>query len=399
MPLCSILSYKVQREVSLLSLSNTISFYHIFLISVHWVRYIVFDSFFKDWSQEDYFANIMKQEFFSFSSRYSDFWIVSDDEFIQMSYQTNINSFNNSSKSSIIETLQNRIQKLKRINSNSIRHIIEQSREISILISKEMRNFRFFTALRSITSIREKKNKIKVNFFSIYNLNIDVKLWILKIENFFYLQNILDSLLQATCAISYFSDILKRRTQRLKLIENTQSFSNWQNLQTWLTTNYDRQSAKLNADLIMKKIIMKTKKRIHEFIIKFETIMTNLNWNELTVCSIFRKKLSKNILDTIHLLHSKNWSETFVAFKTLAQNAENYLRIEKRAYENNYDDMKVRKRVRFSESKTYKTNQNKIAEWLNRHQKNYAMKRERRRRKKKQFVLELWKKKTLSEEF
>ena len=41
----SILSYKVQREVSLLSLSNIISFYHIFLISVtlsslHNIRFI-----------------------------------------------------------------------------------------------------------------------------------------------------------------------------------------------------------------------------------------------------------------------------------------------------------------------------------------------------------------------
>ena len=124
-----------------------------------------------------------------------------------------------------------------------------------------MRNFRFFTALKSIISNKEKKNKIKVNSSSIYNFNIDVKLWILKIENFFYLQNISDSLFQATCAISYFSDILKRRTQKLKLIENTQLFSNWQNLQTWLTINYDRQSTKLNADLIMKRIVIKTKKK------------------------------------------------------------------------------------------------------------------------------------------
>ena len=127
---------------------------------------------------------------------------------------------------------------------------------------------------------------------------------------------------------------------------------------------------------------MKTKKRVHEFIIKFETIVTNLNWNESTVCSTFRKKLNKNILDTIHLLHSKDWSETFVAFKSLAQDAENYLRIEKKAYEDNYDDMRVRKRVRFSESETYRANQNKVA-----HQKNYAMKRERRRRKENNLCL------------
>ena len=159
-------------------------------------------------------------------------------------------------------------------------------------------------------------------------------------QNFFYLQNMSDLLLQTTCVNSYFNDILKRRTQQLRLVENTQSFSNWQSLQLWLTTNYDRQSAKLNANLVMKRIEMKSDEKMHDFINKFGTSVTNLNWNELAVCLTFRKKLNKDIFDTIHLLHSKNWSKTFATFKSLTQNVGNHFRIKKIPYENNYNDMK-----------------------------------------------------------
>ena len=241
-------------------------------------------------------------KFFSFSSRYFDFWIVSDDESINMNRHS---SFNNSSKTSMIESLKNRIRELKRLKS--LHYIIEQQKEISILISKKLRNLRLSTKLKSFTkSSRENEKKIKVNSFSIYSFSIDVKLWILKIQNFFYLQNISNSLLQIICVISYFNDILKRRIQRLRLTENIRFFSNWQNLQLWLTINYDRQSAKLNVDLAMKKIKMREEKKVHDFINKFETIVANLKWNESAICSTFKKKLNKDIFDTVHLLHSKD---------------------------------------------------------------------------------------------
>ena len=325
---------------------------------------------------------------FSFSSRYFDPWVVSDDESIDMNRHS---SFSSSSKASMIESLKNRIWELKRLKS--LHHIIEQQKEISILISRELRNLRFSTKLRSFTrSSRKDEKKIKVNSSSIYSLSIDVKLWILKVQNFFYLQNISNSLLQITCVISYFNDILKRRIQRLRLAEDIRFFSNWQNLQLWLTINYDRQSAKLNADLAMKKIKMKEEERMHDFINKFETIVADLNWNESAICSTFKKKLNRDILDTVHLLHSKDWSKTFAVFKTLTHDAENHLRIEKRAYEKVYNsstsDYQKRKRVRFSsESEDSRRIRNKSKVWSNRHQEDYAIKKERRRRKENNLCL------------
>ena len=300
-------------------------------------------------------------------------------------------SFSSSSKASMIESLKNRIRELKRLKS--LHHIIEQQRKISILTSKELRNLRLSTKLRFLTkSSKKNERKIKVNFSSIYNLSIDVKLWILKIQNFFYLQNISNSLLQITCVISYFNDILKRRIQRLRLAEDIRFFSNWQNLQLWLTINYDRQSAKLNVDLAMKKIEMKEKKRMHDFINRFETIVANLNWNESAICSTFRKKLNRDIFDTVHLLHSKDWSKTFAVFKTLTHDAESHLRIEKRVYEKVYNssisDYQKRKRVRFSnESEDSREIRDKSKIWSNRHQEDYAIKKERRRKRKNNFCL------------
>ena len=327
-------------------------------------------------------------KFFSFSSKYFDLWIISDDESIDMNRHS---SFSSSSKASMIESLKNRIRELKRLKS--LYHIIEQQRKISILISKKLRSLRFSTKLRFLTeSSKKNEEKIKINFFSIYSLSIDVKLWILKIQNFFYLQNISNSLLQITCVISYFNDILKRRIQRLRLAENIRFFSNWQNLQLWLTINYDRQLAKLNADLAMKKIKMKEKERVHDFINKFKTIVTNLKWNESAICSTFRKKLNRDIFDTVYLLHSKNWSKTFAVFKALTHDAESHLRIEKRAYEkiynNSTNDYQRRKRIRFSnESEDSRKNRNKSKIWSNRHQKNYAIKKERRKKKENNLCL------------
>ena len=327
-------------------------------------------------------------KFFSFSSKYFDLWVVSDDESIDMNRH---NSFNSSSKTSMIESLKNRIRKLKRLKS--LHHIIEQQRKISILISKELRNLRLSTRLRSFTKSNKKnERKIKVNFSSIYSLSIDVKLWILKIQNFFYLQNISNSLLQIICVISYFNDILKRRIQRFRLAEDIRFFSNWQNLQLWLTINYDRQSAKLNVDLAMKKIKMREEKKVHDFINKFETIVANLKWNESAICSTFKKKLNRDIFDTVHLLHSRDWSKTFAVFKALTHDAENHLRIEKRAYEKVYNnstsDYQKRKRIRFSrKSEDSRKIRNKLKIWSNRHQEDYAIKKERRKKRKNNFCL------------
>ena len=129
---------------------------------------------------------------------------------------------------------------------------------------------------------------------------------------------------------------------------------------------------------------MKKDERMHDFINRFETIVTNLNWNESTIYLIFRKKPNKNIFNTVYFLHSKNWSKIFVIFKTLTQNVENHLKIEKRIYDDEYNDIinkdQERKRIRFSsESKNYRSRRNKFENWSNRLQQNYAVKRKRRK--------------------
>ena len=125
---------------------------------------------------------------------------------------------------------------------------------------------------------------------------------------------------------------------------------------------------------------------MHDFIYRFETIVTNLKWNESAICSTFKKKLNKDIFDTVHLLHSKDWSKTFAVFKALTYNAESHLRIKKKAYEkvynNSTNNYQKRKRIRFSnESEDFRKNRNKSKIWSNRHQKNYAIKKEWRRKK------------------
>lgn len=144
-------------------------------------------------------------------------------------------------------------------------------------------------------------------------------------------------------------------------------------MQLWLTINYDKHSTKLNVDSIMKRMIMKNDKKMHDFINRFETIVANLKWNETTMCSTFRKKSIKEIFDIVYLLHSKNWLKTFAAFKTLTQNAENHFRIEKRTCENNYNDIiknyQNRKRMRFSIESKNQWNRSKFEKKPNRYLK------------------------------
>ena len=173
----------------------------------------------------------------------------------------------------------------------------------------------------------------------------------MKVQDFFYLQNINDFTLQTICVISYFNDILKKRTQRLKLAENTKSFLSWTNLQKWLKNNYEKISAKLNAELTMKKINIRYNERIQNFVNKFEIIVTELNWNKSTIYFSFKKKLISNLFNVIHFLHSKEWFENFVRFKKLAHETENHIKIDNKMQEKKKKQKFSKKKVKFFENK------------------------------------------------
>ena len=177
---------------------------------------------------------------------------------------------------------------------------------------------------------------------------VDVRLWILKMDDYFSMQHIADLAAQATCALSYFNDAVKRRTQRLRLTGDIEPFTSWPRLQTWLKENYGPPDTRLEANLAMDRCQMKSREPIQEFINRFETIIADLDWNEPAVCASFRKKLSRDIVDTVHMLHPGGWPETFATFKRYAQEADNHLRIGKRAQEEHSSPPRA-ERIRFDQ--------------------------------------------------
>ena len=194
-------------------------------------------------------------------------------------------------------------------------------------------------------SVVSNQEKVKGNPPPIFNPGNDARLWILEMDDHFHLRNISEPYTQATCARSYFNYKLRARVQRLRLAGLTQPFSDWTRLQAWLLENYGPTDTRLDADLAMDKLVMKYKESVQEFVNRFETVIADLDWNEPAVCAAFRKRLNRDIVDTVHLLHPQGWPTTFASWKRLTQEAENHLKIGKRAREE--QESPSRKRVRF----------------------------------------------------
>ena len=79
--------------------------------------------------------------------------------------------------------------------------------------------------------------------------------------------------------------------------------------------NYSMSDVRLKADLVMNRIQMKLKKVMQGFINHFETIMTDLNWNESVITAAFWRKLNADISEMIHFLRPAEWLKTFTDFK------------------------------------------------------------------------------------
>ena len=175
--------------------------------------------------------------------------------------------------------------------------------------------------------------KVKANPPLTFNPPDDIRLWILKVNDYFTLQKITDLSAQAAVTCSYLGDTLHWHTQRLRLTEDVEPFSTWLKLQSWLLANYSLPDADLKADLAMNKLQMRHKETVQSFINWFETIIAELKWNESAVTAAFRRKLNNEITEMIHFLQSAGWPKTFTEFKQVAQQAENHLHISKRQHE------------------------------------------------------------------
>ena len=155
----------------------------------------------------------------------------------------------------------------------------------------------------------------------------------LSVTDYFNLWQITDLSAQVTVTCFYLRDMLHRCTQCLRLADDVKPFSTWHKLQSWLLINYSLSDASLEADLTMNKLSMKHKETVQSFINRFETIVAELKWNELTVTAAFWRKLNTEISETIHFLQSADWLKIFADFKYITQQAENHLHISKRNQE------------------------------------------------------------------
>ncbi|MCJ1484222.1 hypothetical protein MMC06_004390 [Schaereria dolodes] len=192
------------------------------------------------------------------------------------------------------------------------------------------------------------RDKIKMNPPPLFQHGDDIRHWMLEVDDFFRIRQVVDPTVQATVACSYLGDVIRRRTQRLRLAEDTEPFETWHNLKVWLLKNYGPPDASLDAELAMDKLEMKAGDKIQTFINQFETIVADLTWNDPAVCAAFRRKITGEISSTIHLLRPHGWPKSFSEFKDVAQEAENHLRIKKRNLEDHQGDPQEKK-VRFSE--------------------------------------------------
>ena len=163
-----------------------------------------------------------------------------------------------------------------------------------------------------------------------FELGDDVRIWILRMNDYFLLWQIADPVTQAMCACTYLNETLVKRTSWLWLTRNSEAFQDWGKLQEWLLMNYAPVNPELDATLELDWIVMRKSELVQAFINHFETVIADLKWNEPTVCAAFQKKLSGEVLDAAHLLSSLGYLKSFGQFKTLAQWAEDFIKINKR---------------------------------------------------------------------
>ena len=179
---------------------------------------------------------------------------------------------------------------------------------------------------------------------------MDVRLWIIDMNDFFNLQVIEGPAIQASTACTYLGQKIRTRTQLMRLQGQRETFEDWERLQVWLLENYSVGDVQLDAELKMERIRMRWNESVQDFINRFETLATDLTWNDAAICHAFRRKLSAEILERIHQSRSE-LPDTFTAFKKAAQAAESHIKIGKRTLEDREGwEQRGQKKVRFANS-------------------------------------------------
>lgn len=68
---------------------------------------------------------------------------------------------------------------------------------------------------------------------------------------------------------------------------------------------------------------------VQNFINYFENLLRDLPWNDSTICSAFRCKLTKSIIKQIHHAFFNRWPSMFSEFKKAVQQAESHSKLGK----------------------------------------------------------------------
>ena len=172
----------------------------------------------------------------------------------------------------------------------------------------------------------------------------------MELNDFMNLQQISTTDIQASTACLYLGRTIKTRTQLLRINGHHAIFKDWSRMQEWLMDNYFTANSKVEAELKLSHLTMYSRESIQDFINHFETIMTDLAWDDTLTCFSFRSKLTPKVLDNILQSHLNGYPEDYPSMKQAAQQAENHLKLGKRAREDH--EYNAQKRVRFANSQT-----------------------------------------------
>ena len=129
----------------------------------------------------------------------------------------------------------------------------------------------------SVRVTNTENDKVRVNSLFTFKSSENIQLWILEVNDYFNLHRITDLNTQATVACFYLKETLHYWMQRLQLAEEIKPFLMWEKLQSWLLMNYSLLDAGLKADLIMNRLLMRSKEMIQFFINCFKIIITDLD--------------------------------------------------------------------------------------------------------------------------
>ena len=136
----------------------------------------------------------------------------------------------------------------------------------------------------------------------------------------------------------------------MRITGQAEFFETWQSTKDWLLDNYSSGDAELDADLRMDRLTMRYNEGVQSFINRFETVLSDLSWNDPAICSAFRKKITVEILAKVQASHFNGLPQTFAAFKRAAQQAESQLKLGKRTLEDREEanHRNSQKKVRFA---------------------------------------------------